>query len=120
VVVIITVRAPKPNSTISTGTSAVSGADRKMFTQGNSNSSRIRLLPIMMPTGIPMTMAKNTPATKVYAVTPRAFRNAGVGTRANSVMKTSEIGGMKKVSSSCPITSHSSAHRISEDRAGSL
>jgi hypothetical protein len=51
-------------STINTGTSAVSGADTKMLTQGSSNSSSRRLFPIRIPTGMPMMMAKNTPAAK--------------------------------------------------------
>ncbi len=64
VVVMMTVLVPNPNRTISTGTSAVSGADRKMLTQGSRSSSRMRFLPIRMPTGMPMTMAKKTPAQK--------------------------------------------------------
>ncbi len=52
---------PNPNRTISTGTSAVSGALRNTFTQGNSNSSKSRLLPIRMPTGMPIRIAEPTP-----------------------------------------------------------
>ena len=55
---------PKPNSTISTGTNAVSGALRNTLTQGSSNSSSSRERPIRMPTGMPMKTAKNTPTTK--------------------------------------------------------
>ena len=58
VVVIMIDFMPKPNNTISTGTSAVSGALRKIFTHGSSSSSNKRLLPIKIPTGIPMEIAK--------------------------------------------------------------
>ena len=55
---------PKPNRTISTGTRAVSGALRKMLTQGSSSSSSRRFLPIRMPIGTPITTAADTPSDK--------------------------------------------------------
>ena len=110
---------PKPNNTIRTGTRAVSGALRKMFTHGRSNSSISRFLPIRIPTGIPITTAENTPTTNAVAVSESAVRNAGVPTIAKNVAMTSEIGGRKKVSPDCPTTSQNSPHRIRDDMPGS-
>ena len=110
---------PKPNRTIRTGTSAVSGALRKMFTQGSSSSSTSRFFPIRMPTGIPMATAENTPEKNACAVSDNAFWKAGVPTMAKKVATTSDNGGRKNVSPLCPTASQSSPQRIRDDIPGS-
>ena len=87
----------KPNRTIRTGTSAVRGALRKMFTQGSSSSSS-RFFPIRIPTGIPMATAENTPARNACAVSDSAFWKAAVPAMAKNVAMTSDSGGRKNVS----------------------
>ena len=49
--------SPKPNSTMITGTSAESGAERKRLTQGSSSRSAMTERPISTPSGTPTTMA---------------------------------------------------------------
>jgi hypothetical protein len=54
---------PRPKSTMITGTSAVSGAERKRFTQGRKMRSAITERPIRMPSGTPTAMAMKLPIT---------------------------------------------------------
>ena len=55
---------PRPNSTMMTGTSAVSGAERNRFTQGRNRRSAIIDRPMRSPSGTPTTIEMTLPMTK--------------------------------------------------------
>ena len=76
--------SPSPNNTMMTGTSALSGADRNMLTQGSSMRSARTDLPIKMPRGTPIATAIALPRRKLLPVINRAFMKLGVGTISTS------------------------------------
>jgi hypothetical protein len=112
--------SPSPNSTMITGTSADSGAEMNMLTQGSRIRSARTERPIATPIGIPTAIAMALPIRNVLAVIASASRNVWVGTISMILAQIAESGGMTKLAPLRPAISHRTAQMTSEAKSGTL
>src|SRR5919106_4765624 len=116
--VTIIVSSPKPSSAISAGTIAVSGELSKMFTHIPITEPTARLVPIRMPTPMPMAKDRPMPMRKACSVIHAASANVDDDTTSEKAAITSVNGGRSDTRSSRPTTSHMANHTSSENAIG--
>ena len=109
---------PAPNTTMMTGTSADSGAERNMLTQGRKMRSARIERPMSTPSGTPMPMAMILPRMKALPVIHRASPKAAVGTISMMRAKIRDSGGMMKLAPVRPAISQTMAQISSDDMMG--
>src|SRR3990172_934972 len=109
-----------PNSTMITGTRAVSGADRNMLTHGSSARSAISERPISTPSGTPARMAMALPNRNALAVIHPASAKLGVGTISTMRIMIADKGGMTRLAPERPTISHKPAQISREASMGIL
>src|SRR5919106_3600652 len=116
--VTIIVSSPKPSSAISAGTIAVSGELSKMFTHIPITEPTARLVPIRMPTPMPMAKDRPMPMRKACSVIHAASANVDDDTTSEKAAITSVNGGRSDTRSSRPTTSQMANHASSENAMG--
>ena len=106
--------SPRPNSTMITGTRALSGAERKRFTQGRRSRSAMTERPIRIPSGTPRPIAMALPNRKARPVISSASRNEAVGTISTTRQMMRDSGGRMNPASVWPTISQITAQTMSD------
>ena len=116
----IIVGSPKPSSAMRAGTIAVSGELSKMFTHIPITDPTARLVPIRMPTPMPIESDRPIPIRNACRVIHAASANVDDDTTSGRAASTSLNGGRSDTRSSCPTTSQRANHTSSENAIGTL